>query len=83
MCKYELMLQVCVASSQARAVADPPLPTDFPKALRWAARRNEVPERATWVAWLVGVFLVGSVLKGNHFKIVGRKKSCEPIKLWC
>ena len=33
------------AQLQARAVADPPLLTDFPKALRWAARRNEVPER--------------------------------------
>ena len=65
MWKYELILQAFLSSSQARAVADPPLPTDFPKALRWAARRNEVPERVTWVAWLVGVFLVGCVLKGQ------------------
>ena len=61
MCKYELILQACLSSSQARAVADPPLPTDFPKALRWAARRNEVPERATWVAWLMGVFFGGVI----------------------
>lgn len=83
MCKYSLTLLACL-SSQARAAADPPLPTDFPKALRWAARRNEVPERATWVAWLVGVFFGESDIKGqpvNHFKIVGQKKSCEPIKL--